>query len=208
MNEIRTDYISDGRVIRKYLKLDDNSHAEVIVVVNPDGSPISGSAGGTQSATTSTINQLFKASAASTGVSVGDLLLKTEVISIATGDIVSTSWTNVTTNLPITQPASTDISQLPSSSLTDAQLRATPVIVANGKFGALKTHFVDETVTGLTYLLKRGALASDPWLMSKTVEASNITTITYAGVRNNPLITADTAWTNRTTLTYGVLENA
>jgi hypothetical protein len=59
---------------------------------------------------------------------------------------------------------------------------------------------------GTTYVRKAGADAGDTWLIQRVVESGTSTTITYAGVRNNPSVTvATTAWTNRATLVYGEL---
>ena len=77
-----------------------------------------------------------------------------------------------------------------------------------GKYANLKLSDIDETTTGTTYLLKQGATSADPWLLMKLVEASGITTARYAGVTNNPTITVSTAWANRASLVYSMIQDA
>lgn len=77
-----------------------------------------------------------------------------------------------------------------------------------GKYANLKLSDIDETTAGTTYLLKQGATSTDPWLLMKLVEASGITTARYAGVTNNPTITVSTAWANRASLVYSMIQDA
>lgn len=77
-----------------------------------------------------------------------------------------------------------------------------------GKYANLKLSDIDETTAGTTYLLKQGATSADPWLLMKLVEASGITTARYAGVTNNPTITLATAWANRASLVYSMIQDA
>lgn len=77
-----------------------------------------------------------------------------------------------------------------------------------GKYANLKLSDIDETTEGTTFILKQGATSADPWLLMKLVEASGITTARYAGVTNNPTITVSTAWANRASLVYSMIQDA
>jgi hypothetical protein len=100
-----------------------------------------------------------------------------------------------------------------SGSASDALITAgnttlTEIDKRIGKYANLKLSDIDETTAGTTYLLKQGATSADPWLLMKLVEASGITTARYAGVTNNPTITLATAWANRASLVYSMIQDA
>jgi hypothetical protein len=78
------------------------------------------------------VSELYLAIAAGTGYSIDDVIRRTVVMdtSVTPPTQSSETWVNVTTGATIAAPVATHIALTPTSdSLTDSQLRASPVIV-------------------------------------------------------------------------------
>ena len=165
-----------------------------------------------------------------TGASVSNVIRQTMALDVsgAAMAIISVMWENETSGAVISAPPSVNEYLEPlmrGDSLTLAQLLSARLATADnqlaqigyladiaqgqGRYASYVTQQVDETSTGTTYIRKAGADAEDTWLVQRVVESGTDTTISYAGVRNNALITAAAqAWINRTTLTYGDIGQA
>lgn len=106
-------------------------------------------------------------------------------------------------------------SRLPASPhaqpLTDAQLRATPVIVAASRWAEMEASMTDTTTAGTTYVLLEPGTAGRgvAWAVRKIISTPSGDTITVAGPGNNAGVsTGSAAWAARTTLTYSVHQGA
>ena len=114
-----------GIVAVKHKDMGDGSHAELIAVVNPDGSPIGGGAGADRELVVST----YLCKTAFTGASIGDTITATQVIDVsAAPTTISTVWHNQTTAADLLgAPSAANLSLVGTTALTDAQMRASPV---------------------------------------------------------------------------------
>jgi hypothetical protein len=81
-------------------------------------------------------------------------------------------------------------------------------MIYTDRFAPYQTALIDEATVGTTYVLKAHDTDATLWLIIKTVEAGTDTTLTYAGIGNNPTLTPATAWSARTTLVYGAPSQA
>lgn len=165
-----------------------------------------------------------------TGASVGDVIRQTVALDVsgASMTVVSVLWENESTGATISAPPSVSayleaikqgdsltLSQLLSAGLATATNQVTQIgyladiAQGQGRYAAYATQQVDEATAGTTYVRKAGSDAGDTWLIQRVIESGTDTTITYAGVRNNPAVTTPTAaWTARATLVYGELGGA
>lgn len=214
-----------GRPIR-LRDMGDQTFTEVVsaVMVDQSGNPIPAGADRELLVTTYACKQAW------TGVSVGNVLRSTETIDVsgAVSTTVSTRWQNLSTgsdvgappNVPdyttsLTQGDALTLAQLLSAGLATASNQVTQIgyladiAQGQGRYTAYSTQQVDEATAGTTYIRKAGSDAGDTWLIQRVVESGTNTTISYAGVRNNPTVTtAAAAWTGRASLTYGELGGA
>lgn len=93
---------------------------------------VTGGGGGGAAATSDVISSFFVASlddSDGTDYVVGDIIKVIEVVDLASGAVLSSSWYNLTTNSLIGVPDGNEISVKAGSALTDAELRAAPVDV-------------------------------------------------------------------------------
>lgn len=106
--------------------INDELH-EVVVVVNPDGTPITSSPSLERELVVST----YRCKAAFTGASVGDTITATQVLDVSgTPSTVSTVWRNQTTAVDLAgAPSAANLELTGATALTDAQLRASLVPV-------------------------------------------------------------------------------
>lgn len=81
-----------------------------------------------------------------------------------------------------------------------------PLPVANSSIDKYVIHNIDEPTNTTTYIGKETATGT--WLIQFLLEVGKTTTITYANVSNNPLVSNyGDAWSNRLTLNYNLIEN-
>lgn len=101
-------------------------HAEVVVAVNEDGSPIGGGADRELAVST------YRCKTAFAGASVGDTITATQIIDVSgdTPTTVSTIWRNQTTAADLASaPSAADLELTSSDALSNAQLRAAAVVI-------------------------------------------------------------------------------
>ena len=165
-----------------------------------------------------------------TGAVIGDVIRQTVALDVsgATMTVISVLWENESQGTTIAAPPNVPsyletikqgdaltLSQLLSAGLATATNQVSQIgyladiAQGQGRYAAYSAQQVDEAILGTTYIRKQGADAGDTWLIQRIIESGTDTTITFAGVRNNPAITTPAAaWTARETLVYGDLSAA
>jgi hypothetical protein len=165
-----------------------------------------------------------------TGAAIGNVVRLSDTIDVSgpTSTVVSVMWENLSAGTQISAPPNVPdylesmsqgnaltLAQLLSAGLATATNQVTQIgyladiAQGQGRYAAYATQQVDEATAGTTYIRKAGADAGDTWLIQRVIESGTDTTITYAGVRNNPAVTTPTAaWTARATLVYGDIGGA
>lgn len=213
-------------VTKMLVDMGDGTHAERIVVANPDGTAVGSGAG----ADRELLPTRYTVKTAWAGAAVGDVIRQTVALDVsgAAMTVISVLWENESQGTAISAPPSVAahleaIKQ--GDGLTLAQLLSAGLATANnqvaqigyladiaqgqGRYAAYSTQQVDEATAGTTYIRKQGADAGDTWLIQRIVESGTDTTISYAGVRNNAAVTTATAaWASRASLVYGELNAA
>ena len=114
-----------GNINKRYKDMGDGTHAEVMFAGDP---ATSGSA--------SIISQveMYEAIADSTDVTAGNIIRRLELINSVAGTSISVTWTNVSTNQVLASPPPpATLALTGSTGLTDAELRASPVPVADAQ---------------------------------------------------------------------------
>lgn len=114
-----------GQINKRFKDIGGGAHAEVVVAVNADGSPIGGGSGTT--ADRELVVSTYCVKTAFTGASVNDTVTATQIIDVsgATPSTVSTIWRNQTTAADLTSaPAAVNLELTGSTALTAAQLAA------------------------------------------------------------------------------------
>jgi hypothetical protein len=102
------------------------------------GNPADGTFAGDPS-TTAFINTYFNTLHNFTGATVGDLIVEVVQYDVSTSPatVVSTVWLNATLGTTLAgPPLATNLTYMGGAGLTDAQLRATPVLVESGQLPA------------------------------------------------------------------------
>jgi hypothetical protein len=215
-----------GGAFKKLTEMPDGTHAEVVaaVIVDQNGNPTTAAADRELLPTRYTCKQAF------TGAAIGDVIRQTVALDVsgATMTVISVLWENESSGTTISAPPSVSayleaikqgdaltLAQLLSAGLATATNQVTQIgyladiAQSQGRYAAYATQQVDEATPGTTYIRKAGSDAGDTWLIQRVVESGTDTTITYAGVRNNPTVTTPTAaWTARASLVYGELGGA
>jgi hypothetical protein len=165
-----------------------------------------------------------------TGAAIGDVIRQTVALDVsgAAMTVISVLWENESAGTTISAPPSVSayleaikqgdaltLAQLLSAGLATSTNQVTQIgyladiAQGQGRYAAYATQQVDEATAGTTYVRKAGSDAGDTWLSQRVVESGTDTTITYAGVRNNPTETTPTdAWAARASLVYGELGGA
>lgn len=112
-------------IIRRFADIGNGEHAEVIAVVNPDGSPISAGGGGAGSDRELVVST-YICRTAFTGASIGDTITATQIIDVSgTPSTVSTIWRNQTTAADLAgAPSAANLELVGSGAITEAQLTA------------------------------------------------------------------------------------
>lgn len=112
-------------IFKKFVDLGAH-HAEVVVAVNADGSPIGGAGSGSNTDRELVVST-YRCKTAFTGASVGETITATQIIDVsgATPTTISTIWRNQTTaaDLP-SAPSAANLELTGSTALTSAQLAA------------------------------------------------------------------------------------
>lgn len=103
------------------IRLPNGDIADTTVIVDPiTGLPAAIGGGG---GATTTAQTYYKATVASLGVSIDDVLINVQIINNANGSVIASTWSNATTGNSIASaPPSASISQLSDRALTDSQL--------------------------------------------------------------------------------------
>jgi hypothetical protein len=215
-----------GGAFKKLTEMPDGTHAEVVaaVIVDKDGNIPASAADRELLPTRYTCKQAF------TGAVIGDVIRQTVALDVsgAAMTVISVLWENESSGTTISAPPSVSayleaikqgdaltLAQLLSAGLATATNQVTQIgyladiAQGQGRYAAYATQQVDEATAGTTYIRKAGSDAGDTWLVQRVVESGTDTTITYAGVRNNPTVTTPTAaWTARASLVYGDMGGA
>lgn len=198
---------------------------QVVIAVNEDLTPIGG---GTELAVST-----YLCFVDFDGATVGDTITATQVIDASTNPptTISTVWRNQTTGLDLeSAPSATTIELIGAHALTNAQLRADPLMIeatalplpdgaataANqvfeiayladiaevaDKYQGYRLHKTSEE-GGIKYLIKSNGVG---WLMIRKTTTETGSLIEYAGDWNNPGLSVETAWSIRVGLVYGLI---
>lgn len=201
---------------------------EGVILINPTtGQPYT-SANADKHTTVTTYKVKTNFSAAS----VGQTITCTQVIDISTDPptTLSALWRNQSTSSDLgAAPLAEYLTLMGATALTDAELRATPIDVnvvspgtatsgnqiqeigyldsINDKIGRFSDYMpmdIDSSTEFTTYILKQSSTTLD-WLVVRLLETPTAMSIRYATILNNPAVTISQAWTNRSTLTFGVV---
>lgn len=174
----------DLGISRLFRDMGDGTYAEGVYVVNP------GSVGSGGSSVDRELVQLnWRCKTAFTGASVGDAITETQIVDVtSTPTTVSTLWRNQTTGLDLASaPLITNLDLIGNANLTNAELRASPIIVNanNNVLQSASNTSVVQLAAGATFT---GGWDGASALLSASVQVmvlSNLAGILYVDQAQN-----------------------